>query len=383
MGKGSVTRTAEDGAWCTLVPVGSWGPGLFQNDDALDLRNRWRDLVGVGLDPNDVARRLISELGLGDDPEHSPSWLALADLLWGAGLLAGDVRKRALRIVRDGGDLQDWDDGQRRARARVLAQVERRFRSRMPRPRPIRPRHPCDWKRGELIVWRMVDGGSVVFRVVGFDPKWGGGGSPVVELVGVAGVGGRVAAGDAARARARPVVNSLKLLGGRRWAGTRFKIGVFEPGTYSARRVRRISPPARPARFANGPVAPIGIRWSALDEFLLAAFDLPWPRGTILRVPATVAPIWLAVVDVTTRAGMPAVVCEIVDWHKETDPSPSDLRHIDVHRTADTVHVVRRRVVDPRDRPSVAKMKQHLGVRDANERAPFRVTLVGYRPEGV
>jgi hypothetical protein len=40
-----------DGAWCTLVRVGAWGPGVFQNDHALDLRNRWRDLVGVGFDP--------------------------------------------------------------------------------------------------------------------------------------------------------------------------------------------------------------------------------------------------------------------------------------------------------------------------------------------
>src|SRR5262245_22577577 len=141
------------------MSVGAWGPGVFQNDDALDLRNRWRDLVGVGFDPKDVGRRLISELGLGDDQDQSPSWLALADLLWGAGRLAGYVRKRALEIVRDGRDLQRWDGGDRRARARVLAQVKRRLRSRMPRPRPIRPRHPCDWQRGEMIVWRMVDGG--------------------------------------------------------------------------------------------------------------------------------------------------------------------------------------------------------------------------------
>ena len=67
----------------------------------------------------------------------------------------------------------------------------------------------------------------------------------------------------------------------------------------------------------------------------------------------------------------------------ESDPSRATLRHVDVHRTADTVQVVRGRVVDPRNRLSVTKMKQHLGVRDANERAPFRLTLVGYCPEDV
>jgi hypothetical protein len=89
------------------------------------------------------------------------------------------------------------------------------------------------------------------------------------------------------------------------------------------------------------------------------------------------------VVDVTSRAGAPAIVCEILDWHEERDPSPADLRRVDVHRTADTVTSVRARVVDPSNRLSVTKMKKHLGVRDATERAPFRVTLAGYRPEGV
>ena len=63
-----------------------------------------------------------------------------------------------------------------------------------------------------------------------------------------------------------------------------------------------------------------------------------------------------------------------------TDPSTETLRGLDAHRTADTVSVVRARVIDPRNRQSIAKMKRHLGVRDVNERAPFRVTLLGYCP---
>jgi hypothetical protein len=350
--------------------VGAWGPGVYQNDDALDLRDRWRALRSVGFDAGDVGRRLVDEMGLGDDPDHAASWLALADLLWSAGRLAGDVRKRALRITRDGVDLQRWDGGQRPARARVLAKFDERLRSRMPPPRPARPRHPCDWRPGERIAWRMVDGGTALLRVVGFDPKWGGGGSPIVEVVG-------------ANGEARTAVRSLALTSGRRWRGTRFKIGVFEPGTYSAPRVRRIKPPASPRGFAKSAIAPVGIRWSGLDDFLLAGFDLPWPRGAVLRVPVGQSWTWLVVVDALSWSGEPAVVCEILDWHRQSDPSPADLRDADVHRTADTVQVVRSRVVDPRNRLSVANMKRHLGVRDPNERAPVRVCLVGICPYGV
>jgi len=362
--------------------VGAWGPGIYQNDDALDLRDRWRGLLGAGFDPKDVARRVVDELGLGDDPDQSPSWLALADLLWRSGRLAPDLRRRALRIIRDGVDLQRWDNGHRRARERALEQLERRLLSPMPAPRPIRPHHPCDWKRGERIVWRTVDGGSAVLRVVSFDQRWGGGGSPVAELVGSAGPGHRPTSLDLVDAKALPVAHSLRLTDGRRWQGTRFKIGVFEPGAYSARRVRRMKPLSPGRRFPGTSVQAIGIRWSGLDAFLFRGFDLPWPSGAILRVAANGPSIWLVVVDVTSLSGLPATVCEVLDWHDRADPSPENLLRLDTHRTADTVNIVRARVVDPRNRQSIAKMKGHLGVRDANERAPFRMTLVGYCPEG-
>jgi hypothetical protein len=75
-------------------------------------------------------------------------------------------------------------------------------------------------------------------------------------------------------------------------------------------------------------------------------------------------------------------VCEVLDWHTDREPSLAELRSIDTHRTADTVISVRARVVDPRNRQSIAKMKRHLGVQTADERAPFRMTLLGYPPAG-
>lgn len=160
-------------------------------------------------------------------------------------------------------------------------------------------------------------------------------------------------------------------------------IGVFEPGTYTARRVRRIRPRSASRRFPGDKVKPVGARWSDLDGVLFGAFDLPWPRGTILRVPSSGAPIWLNVVDIKTRSGLPAMVCEVLVWHRQEDPPPAVLRRLDTHRTDDTVEIVRGRVVDTKNRLSVAAMKRHLGVRHANERVPFRVTVVGFCPSGI
>jgi hypothetical protein len=355
---------------------------VFQNDDAADLRDEWRGLLSAGFDPREAGRRLVETYGLSEDADQAPMWLALADLLWRAGRLGPEIRRRALKLIRDGVALDGWAGRSLGARRRALVELAERLRSSMPAPVRRRPSHPCDWKRGELVVWRLVDGGSAVLRVVSFDKRWGGGGSPVVELVGAGRSGHELDLRHLAEGDARRAANSLKLTSGRRWRDTRFKIGVFEAGDYNPRRLRRIKPLSAKRRDARSKSEPIGTRWTGLDGFLLRGYDLPWPRGTILRVPGGASPTWLVVVDMMSGSGLPATVCEVLDWHGSSDPTETP-GALDVHRTTDTVSIVRARVVDPRNRKSIAKMKQHLGVQDVDERVPFRVTLLGYAPSSV
>jgi hypothetical protein len=159
------------------------------------------------------------ELDPGDGPDDHPTWLALADLFWRAGALTPAIRARVLRIVRDRAALADWEEKARPARARVLESLGCTLRSRMPPPQLPRPRHPCDWKAGELIVWRTADGGAAVLRVVAFDRSWGGGGSPVVELVGSSGSGAVPPAAELARAVARRPLRAIPTREGRPWRG--------------------------------------------------------------------------------------------------------------------------------------------------------------------
>ena len=363
--------------------VGAWGPGVFQNDDAADLRDGWRGLIRAGFDPREAGRRLVDTFGLSEESDQAPMWLALADLLWRAGRLGHEIRRRALKLIRDGAALDGWEGRSLGGRKRALSELGERLRSAMPAPVRSRPSHPCDWKRGELIVWRLIDDGSAVLRVVAFDKRWGGGGSPVVELVGAGRPGDEIDFRHLGGGDARRATNSLKLTTGRLWRDTRFKIGVFEAGDYNPRRLRRIKSLSPRRRDAGSKGQPIGVRWTGLDGFLLRGFDLPWSPGTILRVPGGASPTWLVVVDMVSASKLPAIVCEVLDWHDSRDPAPDILRTLDVHRTTDTVSLVRARVVDPRNRKSIARMKQHLGVRGVDERVPFRMTLLGYAPTGI
>jgi hypothetical protein len=358
--------------------VGTWGTGLYQDDDALDLRNRWRELLSVGYDARDVGRRLVAEHG--SDEEDTVFWLVLADLLWRAGLLSAELRRPAEVILGDGRDLQRWDDPRhRRGREHVLAALARKLAAPMPPARPPRPTHPCDWRAGELIVWRLVGGHSAVLRVVGFDRQWGGGGSPVVELVAVLAPDEKPRPAALATAQARTALRPIRLASGRSWRGTRFAIGVLEPGTYRGRRLRRIRPAEGPRRFPKSE-KPVGTTWNRLDHFLMQAFHVPWPSGTVLRLDIPRGPEWLVAVDVRDVDGTPGVVCEVLRWGESRDPTPADLRAADVLRTSDTIRSIRARVVDPGSRMSISKLRHKVGAHGLDERLPHRFTMIGTWP---
>jgi hypothetical protein len=352
--------------------VGAWGTGLYDDDDACDLRDAWRDLLQVGFSAAEITSHVLRRAQVdADDDDQSGALLALADLQWKAGLLQPRVRRRALQLIAGEVDLERWPDPKHRdRRRRLLVGLGRRLRSRMPAVRPVRLHHPTDWKWAEHVLWRTADGGSAALRVVGFDPKYGGGGSPVFELVGASGPGVRPGPKELRDAKPRTAVNSLTLASGRRWQGTRFAVGMFEPGSYRAGRVQRLSPTAAKRRLPV-PRGVLGTRWDGLDGFLFRAFELPWPRGTVLRVANGGAPILLVVVDIGGWMGDAETLCAVVDERGE------------VGRTADTLRRVRARIVDPGSLPSLAKHRRQFGVRDLDERIPYRVRLLGRAPSGV
>jgi hypothetical protein len=287
--------------------------------------------------------------------------LALADAQWKVGRLQARVKRRAQKIISEGLDLRYWPDpALREKRRRVLEALARRLRLRMRPPRTIRLRHPCDWKLGEHVLWRTVDGRRAALRVVGFDPRWGGGGGPAFELVGTLDARQRVSAGDLVSAQPRPGKREMKLASGRRWRGARFVVGVFQPGGYSADRVKRV-PSQGLSRRPPIPRGAAGLSWLDLDGFLLRAFDLPWARGSVLRLSIGRRSVSLIVVDISTGFGAPETLCLVLDSNGT------------IRRTSETIRRIRTRIIDPGSLPSLAAHRRQFGVRDLDEPIPYRV----------
>ena len=135
--------------------MGAWGPGLYQDDEAADLRETISMLSKM---PADGDR--ILEILIGNQPEPpemdrdgGPTfWLVVADQFERRGIGSNRVRDRALEAIDGGHDLRDLearDMGAKdlRKRAKVLAELRERLTS----PRPVKPR-PAAKKKPAMVV---------------------------------------------------------------------------------------------------------------------------------------------------------------------------------------------------------------------------------------
>lgn len=76
--------------------MGTWGPGLYSNDMAADLRPMVSGALKLPLPIDDIVdliARQEPEIALDpDDEDHTAFWLVVADLVW----KSGDRSERAL-----------------------------------------------------------------------------------------------------------------------------------------------------------------------------------------------------------------------------------------------------------------------------------------------
>jgi len=160
--------------------MGVWGTSIFSDDNASDLRDDYRRLVGDGLSGAEATDRLLREWmpSLDKDPDLAATfWLALAVTQWKCGRLEDRVRQEAMRVIDDGSALNPWRGSKfERKRAAVLEATEHQLLSPQPPTRKLRRvfRDSCDWEPGELIAYRLLSGNFVVFHVIKHHEDAGG-----------------------------------------------------------------------------------------------------------------------------------------------------------------------------------------------------------------
>lgn len=142
--------------------MASWGPGLFQDDIAQDVRDTYKDKLRRGNSSEEVTDSLINEYGeLLDDSDDAPIfWFALADTQWGYGRLSPIVKEKAIDCIDSGTNQNRWlDENPKDAekRAKILEHLKQKLNEQQPPERNISQYklYKCEWEIGDVFAYKL------------------------------------------------------------------------------------------------------------------------------------------------------------------------------------------------------------------------------------
>ena len=150
--------------------MGTWGPAIFADDDAEDLRDAYRYILADAQSDSAATDAAMAAYGAAFDrlEATTPFWLALALIQWKWGRLDSRVRTAALRIIDDGIDLAKWADSPvRNKRAAALVKARATIASAPPAARPMPKPLPLQlpgWEFSEVVGYRMPNGRLVLLH---------------------------------------------------------------------------------------------------------------------------------------------------------------------------------------------------------------------------
>ncbi len=169
--------------------MGVWGPALFSDDVACDVRDEYRALVEDGIDDKEATRRILNTRRAAlTDPDDGPViWLALAVTQSKTGRLEPNIASRALEIISRGEGMQRWEEQGSAMAARRRAAMEK-VRNQLTGPQPprrrLRPpwRHVTSLRRGDVIAYHTRTGDYLLLRVTRIEDNRDGA-APVLVLL--------------------------------------------------------------------------------------------------------------------------------------------------------------------------------------------------------
>lgn len=141
--------------------MGAWGARLYENDTALDIKDRFADLR-KGKTVQQITNELIEEYTCElDDVFCAPVfWFALADTQWNLGRLLPEVKEQALAWLDKGGDLAVWQEENPElavTREKVLRELQQKLNSPQPPEKKISQHrlYKCGWKIGDVFAYQF------------------------------------------------------------------------------------------------------------------------------------------------------------------------------------------------------------------------------------
>ena len=141
--------------------MSSWGPGLYQDDLAKDVRDYYRDQLRKGKSGYEITEELTKQYAYSSDSDDSSIfWFALADIQWDLGRLEDSVKEQALSHIRSGYDLRRWKEEnpmEAKKRAEILSELEQKLLTPQPSEKSISQYklYHCEWKIGDVFAYPL------------------------------------------------------------------------------------------------------------------------------------------------------------------------------------------------------------------------------------
>ena len=142
--------------------MGVWGPKIYDNDIALDVKDEFEDLYNKGQDVKKITEQLIEANAewLSDPEEAQFFWLALADVQWNKGVLLSEVKKQAIYWIEKGDCIANYQLNQnvkRENRQKELEKLKDKILSPQPEVKKTKKRrvYVCPWNIGDVFAYQL------------------------------------------------------------------------------------------------------------------------------------------------------------------------------------------------------------------------------------
>ena len=179
--------------------MAAWGPKLYQDDIAQDIRDTYKDRLRRGKTTKEITEELIDEYsGEIEDIDDGPIfWFALADIQWDYGRLLPEVKENAIKWIEDGSDIRRWEEEgtakEIKIRKEVLEKLKNKLESPMPEEKKVSQYrlYKCQWKIGDVYAYKMNSeyakergfyGRYILFQKIRESNWWPGHIVPIVKV---------------------------------------------------------------------------------------------------------------------------------------------------------------------------------------------------------
>lgn len=138
--------------------MGAWGPKLYQDDTALDVKETFISMLKKGKSNIELEQTIINEYAEPFDMDETPIvYFVLADLQWNYGILTTNVKKNALKYISL--DLEKWADNKKQftVRKKILEELKVKINSQQPPAKQVKVQKSfiTDWQDGDVYAYKL------------------------------------------------------------------------------------------------------------------------------------------------------------------------------------------------------------------------------------